>query len=76
MHVVQTLGSYIPWVLSGTSLATISYGLFTTLSPTTVVGNWIGYQIIGGVGNGAAASGVPARFIFLMNIQEKKTDQF
>ncbi|ELR03674.1 hypothetical protein GMDG_06317 [Pseudogymnoascus destructans 20631-21] len=53
---IQKLGYYLPWALSGTALDTIAYGLYSTLSPTTPVGNWIGYQILGGVGNGAAAS--------------------
>ncbi|KFY33399.1 hypothetical protein V494_07663 [Pseudogymnoascus sp. VKM F-4513 (FW-928)] len=53
---IQKLGYYLPWALSGTALNTIAYGLYSTLSPTTPVSNWIGYQILGGVGNGAAAS--------------------
>jgi hypothetical protein len=52
------MGFYLPWALTGSSLGTIAYGLYSTLDTTTSVGKWIGYQIIGGVGNGSAASSV------------------
>lgn len=57
---VQKIGYYLPNILTGTSLTTIAYGLYSTLSPVTSVGKWIGYQIIGGAGNGSAAPGVSA----------------
>ncbi|RDW57711.1 hypothetical protein BP5796_12512 [Coleophoma crateriformis] len=53
----QKLGYYLPNVLAGTALTTIGYGLYSTLRPVTLVGKWVGYQIIGGAGNGAASSG-------------------
>jgi hypothetical protein len=52
------MGYYLPNVLTGTALTTIAYGLYSTLSPTTTVGKWIGFQIIGGAGTGAASPGV------------------
>ncbi|RDW58821.1 hypothetical protein BP6252_13297 [Coleophoma cylindrospora] len=54
---IQKLGYYLPNVLIGTALTTIAYGLYSTLRPITSVGKWIGYQIIGGAGSGAASSG-------------------
>ena len=56
--VVQKLGYYLPWVLSGTTLSTIAYGLYSMLRPATSTASWVGYQFIGGVGNGAAVSSV------------------
>ncbi|KAF2228775.1 MFS general substrate transporter [Viridothelium virens] len=53
----EKLGYYLPWVLSGTALSTIGYGLLSLFNPTTSTGKWIGYQVLYGVGNGAAASG-------------------
>ncbi|KAI9684239.1 MAG: hypothetical protein M1822_005712 [Bathelium mastoideum] len=53
---IQKLGYYLPWALSGTALTTIAYGLCSLLSPMTPVRNWVGYQILSGIGNGAAAS--------------------
>lgn len=36
----------------GNMLGIISYGLMSTLSPSTGAGEWIGYQIIAGTGRG------------------------
>ena len=71
---VEKLGYHLPWVLSGTALATIAYALYSLLSPTTPVGNWIGYQILGGVGNGAAAPGV--RVFFSSSCYPKRKRSF
>lgn len=54
----QVTGYYLPWVLAGSCLATIGYGLLSTLSPTTSTARWIGYQDIYGVGSGTGMSGV------------------
>jgi len=57
-NIVQSLGYYLPWVLSGTALTTIAYGLLSLVGPATAVHSWIGYQILFGIGCGAAATGV------------------
>ncbi|KAK9241689.1 efflux pump [Lipomyces tetrasporus] len=53
----QVTGYYLPWVLAGSCLSTIGYGLMSTLSPTTSTARWIGYQVVYGVGSGAGTSG-------------------
>ncbi|KAL2866060.1 MDR family MFS transporter [Aspergillus lucknowensis] len=54
---VEQRGYYLPWVLSGTVISSIAYGLLSMLSPSTLVGRWIGFQILYGTGCGAAATG-------------------
>ncbi|KAK9320884.1 efflux pump [Lipomyces orientalis] len=54
----QVTGYYLPWVLAGSCLSTIRYGLMSTLSPTTSTVRWIGYQVVYGVGSGLGTSGV------------------
>lgn len=46
------LGYFNPWLLLGTGLTSIGTGLFTTLEVNTGNPEWIGYQIIFGVGAG------------------------
>ncbi|KAK9482740.1 efflux pump [Lipomyces starkeyi] len=53
----QVTGYYLPWVLAGSCLSTIGYGLMSTLSPTTSTARWIGYQVVYGVGSGTGTSG-------------------
>ncbi|KAL9082890.1 MAG: hypothetical protein Q9165_008743 [Trypethelium subeluteriae] len=55
--IAEKFGYYLPWVLSGTALSTIGYGLLSLLTPTTPVAKWVGFQVLFGVGNGSAASG-------------------
>ncbi|KAH8892007.1 MFS general substrate transporter [Thozetella sp. PMI_491] len=52
---VEILGYYLPWVLVGSSITAISYGLLSLLEPSTPVQQWVGYQILYGIGIGAAA---------------------
>ncbi|KAL4997556.1 putative MFS transporter [Aspergillus recurvatus] len=54
---VEQRGYYLPWVLSGTVISSIAYGLLSMLSPSTSVGRWIGFQVLYGTGCGAAATG-------------------
>ncbi|PVH94015.1 MFS general substrate transporter [Periconia macrospinosa] len=61
---IQRVGYYLPNVLTGTALASIAYGLYSTFSPSTSVGKWIGYQIIGGAGSGATS---PGSYIAIQN---------
>ncbi|OAA65525.1 MFS multidrug transporter [Niveomyces insectorum RCEF 264] len=51
-YLVQKTGYYLPEVLFGNAVIAVASGLFTTFSPTTPTGSWIGYQILGGVGRG------------------------
>ncbi|KAF3054874.1 putative HC-toxin efflux carrier TOXA [Daldinia childiae] len=49
---VGRVGYYLPFSLIGAVMVTIANGILSTLSPTTSTGEWIGYQIIHGVGRG------------------------
>lgn len=46
------LGYYNPWLLLGTALMSIGCGLFTTFEVHTGSPQWIGYQVIFGLGAG------------------------
>ncbi|KAL2817541.1 major facilitator superfamily domain-containing protein [Aspergillus granulosus] len=48
------LGYYLPWAVVGAAFCAVAAGLLSTLSPTTVTAAWAGYQIIMGLGRGAA----------------------
>ncbi|MCJ1386604.1 hypothetical protein MMC17_009730 [Xylographa soralifera] len=54
---VETFGYYIPWVLGGTALTAIAYGLLSLLDLNTPVAKWVGYQILFGAGTGSAIVG-------------------
>ncbi|KAI6085886.1 MFS general substrate transporter [Hypoxylon rubiginosum] len=62
---IEALGYYLPWVLSGTALTAIGQGLLSMISPSTEVKDWVGYQIILGVGCGAAAT---SSYIAIQNL--------
>lgn len=47
---VQKTGVAKPWLLVGAGLAAVGSGLFYTLDVGTGAGNWIGFQVVGGVG--------------------------
>ncbi|KAG7041845.1 mfs multidrug transporter [Colletotrichum scovillei] len=49
---VGKFGYYLPWAVAGTAATIIASGLFTSLTPTTSVTQWVGYQIITGGGRG------------------------
>ncbi|KXH36097.1 efflux pump [Colletotrichum simmondsii] len=49
---VGKFGYYLPWAVAGTAATIIASGLFTSLTPTTSVAQWVGYQIITGGGRG------------------------
>ncbi|EOO02505.1 putative mfs transporter protein [Phaeoacremonium minimum UCRPA7] len=53
----QKTGYYLPWIMLGSALSAIGYGLLSTLTPTTSVARWAGYQILIGTGIGASVSG-------------------
>lgn len=48
----MVMGYYLPFCVIGTILCAIAQGLLSMLSPSTSTGEWIGYQIILGVGRG------------------------
>ncbi|PWY83324.1 MFS general substrate transporter [Aspergillus heteromorphus CBS 117.55] len=48
------IGYYLPWGIGGSILAAIGSGLISTLSPTTPVRNWAGFEALIGFGRGAA----------------------
>ncbi|KAI1454871.1 MFS general substrate transporter [Annulohypoxylon moriforme] len=49
---VQRTGYYLPEVIGGNALVAIGAGLTSTFTPTTSLGNIIGYQILMGAGRG------------------------
>ncbi|KAF2841852.1 MFS general substrate transporter [Patellaria atrata CBS 101060] len=49
---VTRFGYYLPWALFGNAVASIGTGLTTSFIPDSSAGNWIGYQILIGVGRG------------------------
>ncbi|KAH7323910.1 putative MFS transporter [Rhexocercosporidium sp. MPI-PUGE-AT-0058] len=53
---VQKFGFYLPFVLAGTSITAIGYGLYSTLDPTSSMGHWVGFEIVFGVGAGCAGA--------------------
>lgn len=51
-RLVMVVGRYLPFALASAVLTSIGYGLCSTFSPHTTTGEWIGYQILFGVGRG------------------------
>lgn len=49
---VQRTGYYLPEIIFGNMLMAVGAGLFSTMSPTTTTGQWIGYQILVGTARG------------------------
>lgn len=49
---VGRLGYYLPWIVASSTLSAVALGLLSTLTPTTSVGKWIGYQILLGFSRG------------------------
>lgn len=54
--VVQKYGYYLPFVVGGTALASLGYGLLSMLTPTFPTATRVGFQIIAGTGIGSAAA--------------------
>ncbi|KAK0609908.1 major facilitator superfamily-domain-containing protein [Bombardia bombarda] len=46
---LRKVGYYVPFAMIGGAAGTIASGLFSTLSPSTSTGQWVGYQIILGI---------------------------
>jgi MFS family permease len=49
---VTIWGYYTPFIIAGSAIAAVGYGLTTTFTPDTGSGMWIGYQILIGAGIG------------------------
>lgn len=49
------IGYYTPFLIFGICVTAVGAGLLTTLSINTLVGQWIGYQILYGYGFGSSA---------------------
>jgi MFS family permease len=49
------IGYYMPFLILGICITAVGAGLLTTLSINTLVGQWIGYQILYGYGLGSAS---------------------
>ncbi|KAK2807809.1 hypothetical protein FQN50_005352 [Emmonsiellopsis sp. PD_5] len=62
---ISVLGYYLPFPLIGAAISAIGYGLLSTLSPTTPVAKWIGYQILYGVASGLTTA---APYIAIQNL--------
>ncbi|KAJ9148806.1 DHA14-like major facilitator [Coniochaeta hoffmannii] len=67
--VVTVIGYYSPFMIIGTVLASIGFGLITTFEPDTRAPIWIGYQIIIGAGLGL---GFQQPFIAVQTVLEMK----
>ena len=50
---VQKIGYYTPFMIIGAVIMPIGAGLLTTLKVSSGAGEWIGYQVLAGVGMGA-----------------------
>ncbi|KAK2807734.1 hypothetical protein FQN51_000172 [Onygenales sp. PD_10] len=62
---ISVLGYYLPFPLIGGAISAVGYGLLSTLSPTTPVAHWIGYQILYGVASGLTTA---APYIAIQNL--------
>lgn len=54
---ITATGHFTPLVVGGAAVWTVGAGLITTWSQTTTVGQWIGYQILAGMGVGLSYQG-------------------
>lgn len=51
---VGRVGYYLPFVVLGSAVTAIGGGLISSLTPFSSTGKWIGFQILTGLGRGAA----------------------
>lgn len=61
---VTKMGYYLPFCVAASIFASIGHGLISTLSPSSSIGRWIGYQIIIGFGRGL---GLQMPFVAVQN---------
>ncbi|KAL4766416.1 MDR family MFS transporter [Aspergillus foveolatus] len=62
---ISILGYYLPFLLAGGAISAVGYGLLSTLSPTTSVAKWVGYQILYGVASGCTTA---APYVAIQNL--------
>ncbi len=55
---VSVVGYYLPFILVGAATSAVGYGLLSRLSLRTTVAQWVGYQILYGVGSGCTVAAV------------------
>jgi EmrB/QacA subfamily drug resistance transporter len=67
--VVTVVGYYAPFMIAGTAIASIGFGLITTFAPDTPAPVWIGYQILIGAGMGL---GFQQPFIAVQTVLDMK----
>ncbi|KAL9080588.1 MAG: hypothetical protein Q9157_000643 [Trypethelium eluteriae] len=51
--IMSTIGYALPSAIFSTVFLSVASGLYSLLGPNSPVGEWIGFQIIGGIGSGA-----------------------
>lgn len=66
---ITAIGYYSPFMWFGSAVFTIGAGMLYTLKVSSPAGNWIGYQILAGVGAGA---GVQIPFIAVQVVTSEK----
>ncbi|KAK3634410.1 hypothetical protein LTR56_015289 [Elasticomyces elasticus] len=49
---VQIVGYYTPFSIASAIFMALGYGLCSMLSPTSTTGEWVGFQILSGIGRG------------------------
>lgn len=67
--VVTIVGYYAPFMIVGTSIAAVGFGLLTTFEPDTGRPAWIGYQVLVGAGLGL---GFQQPFIAVQTVLDMK----
>lgn len=50
--IVERTGYAIPYAMAAGTIGAVSNGLYSTFSPTTPTAQWVGYQILNGIGRG------------------------
>jgi hypothetical protein len=67
------MGYYLPWAFGGSIIMAIGNGLVSTFKAATTTGEWIGFQIVMGIGRGAGLQMVYPPSIQPI-VEEHKTD--
>ncbi|CAJ2509231.1 Uu.00g142570.m01.CDS01 [Anthostomella pinea] len=63
---LSRFGYYLPFAVIGMTVTAIANGLISTFSPTTSIGQWVGYQILMGAGRGSSLQ-IKQSFIAIQN---------
>lgn len=59
---MSRLGYFLIWCVFGGVMIAVGAGLTTTFGPDTTTAQWIGYQLLHGIGRGAALTMVSKSF--------------